>query len=403
MGMFAVRRLLVQLAEPMPDTHPRKITWKGAAALAIGGSNQSIFLIGALIASQGESAIWLLVGGLILSYMATPGWIELSCMFPDRVGGIAATCAEAFRPYNPVLANLTGVCYWWGWVPTCGLTAIFSADALHQWYLPSVPVKLLASVLVLVFMGVNLCGVKWAARLAIPIAVAAGLLAAGSSLIPVFAGSVNWHQAADFHLTVPFGGMFGKLTSAMAGLYLVGFAAPAFEAAACHIGEMRDPTKDQPRAMWTAGVIASLYFVLMPMVWLGVFGPGPLQGDLATTLGPTFAPLLGSLAKGAAIWFIALNLFAGTLQPMSGTSRTLSQLSQDGLLPRTIGYRHPRTDAPVLAIIITAAFSIGFLIAGDPTSVIAAAIPRSCLSLSSTGGRAASAALSAAVGGRTSS
>ena len=29
-------------------------------------------------------------------------------MYPNRVGGIAATCAEAFRPYSPVLANLTG-------------------------------------------------------------------------------------------------------------------------------------------------------------------------------------------------------------------------------------------------------------------------------------------------------
>ena len=65
-------------------------------------------------------------------------------MWPDRVGGIAATCAEAFRPYSPVLANLTGTCYWWGWVPTCGLTAILSASALHQWYLPWMPVKLLA-------------------------------------------------------------------------------------------------------------------------------------------------------------------------------------------------------------------------------------------------------------------
>ena len=39
-----------------------------------------------------------------------------------------------------MLANLTGVCYWWGWVPTCGFTAILSASALHQWYLPFIPV-----------------------------------------------------------------------------------------------------------------------------------------------------------------------------------------------------------------------------------------------------------------------
>jgi hypothetical protein len=59
--------------------------------------------------------------------VAAPGWTELVLMYPNRVGGIAATCADGLRPYSPVLANLTGVCYWWGWVPTCGLTAILSA------------------------------------------------------------------------------------------------------------------------------------------------------------------------------------------------------------------------------------------------------------------------------------
>ena len=343
----------------------------------MGGSNQSIFLIAALILSQGGAAIPILIFGLLLSYMAAPGWIELSCMFPNRVGGIAATCAEAFRPYGAVLANLTGVSYWWGWVPTCGLTAIFSAGAIHQWYLPGVPTTLLAVILVVIFTGINLCGLKWAARVAVPIATLAALLALGSSLIPIFAGTVDWHQAASWHLISPFSGMFGKLTSAMAGLYLVGFAAPAFEAAACHIGEMKDPKRDQPRAMWVSGGVASIYFVIMPIVWLGVLGTTALgqsvQGDLATVLGPTYAPLFGALAKSMGIWFIAINMFSGTIQPLSGASRTLSQLSEDGLLPRTIGYRHPKTDAPVVAIVFTAACAIVFLLLGDPVSLVAAA------------------------------
>ena len=256
---------------------------------------------------------------------------------------------------------------------TCGLTAILCADAIHQWYLFSIPIKALATASVLLFMGVNLCGLKWAVRLALPIACAAGLLALGTSLIPIFAGTVDWHQATSFHLVTPFAGAFGKLTSAMAGLYLVGFAAPAFEAAACHIGEMKDPSRDQPRAMWTSGILAIVYFVIMPVVWPGLFGSAKLQSDLAALVGPSFAPLVGSLGKAAGIWSIALNIFSGTIQPHSGSSRTLSQLSEDGLLPRSIGYRYPRTDAPVVAIYVTAAFSIVFLLAGDPASIIAAA------------------------------
>ena len=65
-----------------------------------------------------------------------------------------------------------------------------------------------------------------------------------------------------------------------------------------------------------------------------------------TTLGPTFAPLLGGGAKAAAIWFMVLNMFHGTLQPLAGAARTLSQLAEDGLLPRMLGRRN-RADVPV--------------------------------------------------------
>ena len=66
------------------------------------------------------------------------------------------------------------------------------------------------------------------------------------------------------------------------------------------------------------------------------------------TLGPTFAPLLAGGAKAAAIWFMISNMFMGTLQPLAGASRTLSQLSEDGLLPRSWANR-TRRDVPWVA------------------------------------------------------
>src|ERR1700726_1964847 len=212
-----------------PRPHPRTIGWIGTTALAMGGSNQSLFLIGALILTQGSAAVPLLILGLLLSWAAAPGWTELVLMWPNRVGGISATCAEAFRPYSPVLANLTGVCYWWGWMPTCGLTAILSASAIHEWYLPGLPVTVLAVSLVVSFMLLNLLGIKWVTRLAVPVASVSALLAFVSGLAPIAAGQVDWQLATTFHLTTPFSGWFGQLTSLMAGLYLIGFAAPAFE------------------------------------------------------------------------------------------------------------------------------------------------------------------------------
>ena len=165
------------------------------------------------------------------------------------------------------------------------------------------------------------------------------LLAFMSALIPLFAGTVDWHQALSFHLDSPFPGHFGAITSAMAGLYLVGFAAPAFEAAACHVGETVDPVKNIPRAMYASAGMATLYFLVLPVVWLGAIGPRGLGGDLAVSLGPTFAPLLGALGKSAAIWFMMFNMFHGTLAPLTGVARTLSQLSEDGLLPEIFARR----------------------------------------------------------------
>ena len=40
-----------------PVPHPRTISWLGTSALAMGGSNQMVFLVGALIAAQGSGAV----------------------------------------------------------------------------------------------------------------------------------------------------------------------------------------------------------------------------------------------------------------------------------------------------------------------------------------------------------
>jgi diguanylate cyclase (GGDEF)-like protein len=338
----------------------------------MGGSNQMVFLVGALIAAQGSGAVPILIVGMLLSWVAAPGWTELVLMWPKRVGGIAATCAEAFRPYSPVLANLTGVCYWWGWVPTCGFTAILSATALHAWYLPFIPVTPLAVAIVLAFAAINLLGVRAVTRVAIPVAAVAAFLALLSAIVPLISGNVDVARAVSFHLDTPFKGAFGALTSAMAGLYLVGFAAPAFEAAACHVGETKDPARNVPRAIFASGTMAGLFFIVLPLVWLGSIGSDGMGGDLAHTLGPTFAPLLAGGAKAAAVWFMVANMFMGTMQPLAGASRTLSQLAEDGLLPRSWARRSGR-DVPWVTTLLTAGLAICALLMGVPTWMIAAA------------------------------
>jgi hypothetical protein len=77
-------------------SHPRTIGWVGTTALAMGGSNQMIFLITALFIGQGDilgqggAAVVLLIVGVLLGWAAAPAWTEL-------VSDVAKTRRRHFR------------------------------------------------------------------------------------------------------------------------------------------------------------------------------------------------------------------------------------------------------------------------------------------------------------------
>src|SRR5665648_430485 len=100
--------------------------------------------------------------------------------------------------------------------------------------------------------------------------MARGTFLAGSLVSP------TWQAAASKAGAVNPIRYRPAITSVMAGLYLIGFTAPAFEAAACHVGETKDPAKNVPRAMLASAGMAGIYFIALPLVWLGVLGPEKL-------------------------------------------------------------------------------------------------------------------------------
>ena len=53
--------------------HPRTLGWPGTTAMAMGGSNQSLFLIGVIFVSQGSAAVPLLIAGLVAELDGDPG------------------------------------------------------------------------------------------------------------------------------------------------------------------------------------------------------------------------------------------------------------------------------------------------------------------------------------------
>jgi len=60
----------------------------------MGGSNQMVFLVAALIAVNGSGAIPVLIVGVLLSWMAAPGWTELVLMSSSARHAVASVAAS---------------------------------------------------------------------------------------------------------------------------------------------------------------------------------------------------------------------------------------------------------------------------------------------------------------------
>ena len=138
----------------------------------------------------------------------------------------------------------------------------------------------------------------------------------------------------------------------MAGLYLIGFAAPAFEAAACHVGETKDPNRNVPRAMFASAVMATLYFLVLPVDLARRARRRPARAATSPTRSARPSRRCSAAPRSAAaIWFMVFNMFHGTLQPLAGAARTLLQLAEDGLLPRILAMRIAHRRAVVATLL----------------------------------------------------
>jgi signal transduction histidine kinase/DNA-binding response OmpR family regulator/L-asparagine transporter-like permease len=345
--------------------------WIGIAALAFGGANQSLYMLNGLITGQsgiegqGATSLLLLAGGFLLACLAAPGWLELVLMSPQRSGGIGAACGAAFRPYSPLLAALAGFCNWWGWAVTCGLGAITMARMIGPAFLPDVPLPVLSAAILAVLTMLALTGLRLAGGIAVMIALAVTGLACVSAIMPAAGGAFDFDRLIRVPLPVPFPGVFGQVTGVMAGVFLVGYAAPCLEAALCYVGKARQPARDTRRALSVVTGIGVVFFVALPVVWFGVLGAPGLSSPLNRALAPLFTHVAG-LGHIGAVLLMTLCWVQTCIHALCGAPLTIAQLADDGMAPRILS-RRTGHDVPVTATLMTAGVASALVLVNDTT------------------------------------
>jgi amino acid transporter/mannitol/fructose-specific phosphotransferase system IIA component (Ntr-type) len=208
-------------------------------------------------------------------------------------------------------------------------------------------IKIIAVLFCLIFMVINLLGVRLAGSFQIGMDIF--LIA---TLVLYIAGGSTSVQNARYMPFAPFG--YGAVIST-AGLVFVSFGGLTKIAAIAE--EIKNPGRNIPLAMFLAFVIVLALYVFATFVTIGLVDAGQLKNSLTPISLGAYA-FMGTL--GAIIMALAAMLaFVSTANAgLMSASRNPMAMSRDGLLPKNFEKVNEKFGTPHFSIIITSVFMI---------------------------------------------
>jgi amino acid transporter len=187
-------------------------------------------------------------------------------------------------------------------------------------------------------------------------------------LLPVFKPSTfHWSNISGFHYIDP---KVGGITFFLAWVFVISWNALAMEAAACYVGECRDPHRDAKIALTAEGAYGVFIYVATAIVFVGVLGASVSSSD-PLTLYTSFCDRI----FGNALWVkyvigipLIFALMLSVLNAIMGVGRSLFQAAEDGLLPRFFMHKN-KHHVPDRAMAFNVAAAIIVALFGSPVRI----------------------------------
>jgi amino acid transporter len=185
-------------------------------------------------------------------------------------------------------------------------------------------------------------------------------------IVVIFAKVIGGSAPSDqgFTLSV-FSPASGISLSAIAVASVFGFLSfGGFEGAASLGEETNDPTRNIPRAIGTAVLVAGGFYIVCIIAQTWGFGTDPAGvkafGESSAPLGDLSKDYVGSALSDLINFGAMVSAFASGLGTATAGSRILFALSRDGFGSRRLGQASRRTGAPAgaLAVVMTIALSV---------------------------------------------
>ena len=314
---------------------------------------------------NGTSSISLWVIAAVFFFI--PGALvinELSSRFPEE-GGLYVWAREAFGPFHGFVAGWT---YWFYTVfyfpglllASASMSAYIiggrgAALAQDRTFLLVVSMALLLVAVVLNIIGLNIG--KWLQNAGgvgtyVPLLILVGVAA----LVALRHGSATHFTWQNMMPTWNLGtiNFWSQIAFAFTGLELV----------SCMSEEVHDPCRTLPRAVFGAGALIAMMYIVGTFSILALVPAAdldPRSGVFhAITVG-SIALKVGFLGMLAAV-LVTLGNAGGVGSTVAGIARVPFVVGIDRYLPRAFGKIHPRWKTPYVSILVQAILSAAFLL-----------------------------------------
>ena len=324
--------------------------WPTTAMVISGMIAVGIFLVPAGMAKSLGSPLLLLIVWLMMAGMALCGSLcfgELASRYPDAGGGYVYL-REAFG---------TQTAFLYGWMSLMvldpGITATLatgmSSYAGHIFAMEPTAMKVVAIIVLVVLTGINILGVRIGAWIIVFLTVFKVGVLAVISILGFGLGLGDWSNFSPFVERPPDSGpLFGALAGGIVGAF---FAFAGWWDLNKVAGEIRDPTKTLPRALFLAVGVVALTYISTSAVFMYLVPVSQVTSD------ETFAAQAGEVLFGRSggILFstvVIVSIIGSLTGLLLMAPRVYYAMARDGMFLRFAGVVHPTFGTPYRAIAI---------------------------------------------------
>ena len=347
----------------------RETNWWGAFVIGLAGTILVTGIALVMVTSLGAAAIPLMVLVTISGYLLCLILAELSAMMPERTGGSPSYAYVAYKDKWPRFAKhvngFTAWAYWLGWFPVAPLNMILASFYIADKFslnttsgITPIHTFIAYSTIAIAIIGILLVfipawyGIRLGAMFATVLGLVSMIPLTLLAILPLFKpdsrdfGNLSGFKQIDG--TAFFSPLYGHgwLTIYIAFAFLLTWNVIAMEAAACYIGETRDPDRDAKIAMNAEGLYGLFIYTMIPISFIVVLGADKINSYVTSVGGlvdanQVFVTFANTLFGSSANWLdnlVAIMLITAlslsVLNAIMGSARGLHQMTIDGEFPR---------------------------------------------------------------------